>query len=73
MFSSAFGAYQSDCPVVEIDVSLHVAPPMSPLCKPRPHQKKFYFDNKIIKYKTPYFVTFFAATSPPFVGELRDV
>jgi hypothetical protein len=35
--------------------------------------KEVLLDNKITKYKTPYFVTFFAATSPPFVGELRDV
>jgi hypothetical protein len=55
MFSSAFGAYQSDCPVLKIDVSIHVASPMIVYENHDPTKRIFTSTTKSPNVKPPYF------------------
>lgn len=55
MFSSAFGAYQSDCPVLKIDVSIHVASPMIVYENHDPTKRIFTSTTKSSNVKPPYF------------------
>ena len=55
MFSSAFGAYQSDCPVLKIDVSIHVASPMIVYENHDLTKRIFTSTTKSSNVKPPYF------------------